>query len=82
MEGQNVTTNRVSVTRTQRDRDGNAGMTEVHGFYGTVEEAKGHAETLGYLHHPDGQFHWRQFSLTTWGLMNGQVYTFILVSRR
>ena len=73
-------TNRASITRTPRDPQGNVGLIEQHGSYRTVAEAKGHAEVLGHRYHPNGSFHWKQFSPTTWGLMNGQVYTNILVS--
>lgn len=68
------------ITRTPRDRDRNAGIIEPYGARDTVEEAKGYAEKIGAFHYPGGDFHWRQFSDTTWGLMNGIAYTFILVS--
>lgn len=68
------------ISRIPRDKAGNVGMIEALGSRATVEEAQGYAETIGRLYHPNGSLHWKQFSATTWGLMNGQVYTNILVS--
>ncbi|MEU6261838.1 hypothetical protein [Saccharopolyspora shandongensis] len=71
---------RATIEHTQRDENGSGGIIEDHGGYPTVEQAKGYAEAIGHQFHPGGNFSWSQFSPTTWGLMNGQYYTNILVS--
>ena len=72
---------RVSVTENHRQPDGNAGMTESHGYFSSVEVAQARAEGIAMMRGKDGgSLHWRQFSPTTWGLMSGQLYTYILVS--
>jgi hypothetical protein len=69
------------ITRTERDRAGNAGTTEMLGSHPTVEVAKGYAEAIGCQHGArKDALTWREFSPTTWGLMNGQAYTYIRVS--
>lgn len=68
------------ITRTQRDWQGNAGLIESHGSYSTLAEAQGYAVAVGRRYFPTGRMYWREFSATTWGLMCGQLYTFVLVS--
>lgn len=71
---------RATVTENHRDSNGNAGMSELHGIHETVEEAKSHALRVASRKHGYKNLHWKQFSPTTWGVMNGQVYTFVIVS--
>lgn len=63
-----------------RDAQGNAGMIEDLGSHPTIDTAKTHAEAHALRTNPNGNLHWRQFSPTTWGLMDGQLYTYILIS--
>jgi len=69
------------ITQTNRDAQGNVGDIKALGSRPTVEEAKSYAMDIGAMHHPNGSLHWKEFSPTTWGLMAGQVYTNILVSK-
>ena len=60
----------------------NGGFHEMIGTYPTVEDAKSEAFDYGAAKVGDFRnFRWRQFSETTWGLMNGGLWTDILVSR-
>lgn len=71
---------RASVTMNHRDAQGNAGMAEMLGDHPTVDVAKGYAEAYALRTHPNGNLHWRQFSPTAWGLMDGQLDTHVLIS--
>jgi hypothetical protein len=71
----------ASITRTPNDRAGNAAMTEILGDRPSVEEAQLEAAGLAGLYgHGYESLHWKQFSPTTWGLMDGGRYTHILVT--
>lgn len=70
---------RARITKQNRDAQGNAGMIQELGDHPTVEVAKGYAEAYARRTHPNGNLHWRQFSPITWGLMNGQTDTGILI---
>jgi hypothetical protein len=68
------------VTHTARDAQGNAGLVQVLGSYDNETDARATGEMYAAAKGATA-LHWRQFSSTTWGLMAGQVYTYILLSR-
>ena len=73
---------RFMVTHTDRDRHGSMGMTKTLGRADSLDEAKALAEAEAPgCETISGALHWRGFSPTTWGLMSGQLYTFVLVTK-
>lgn len=69
------------LTQTPRDANGNAGQTQILGFFASAEDARANGEMYARATGTTNHLHWREFSPTTWGLMNGPVYTYILLSR-
>jgi hypothetical protein len=66
------------ITRTVQTAHGDA--TDVLDHCETLEEAQELAITAGRLHHPNGDFRWKQSSPRTWLLMDGQAWTSIRVT--
>jgi len=69
------------LTHTPQDANGNVGMIQILGFFASAEDARADGEMYARATGATNHLHWREFSSTTWGLMNGQVYTHILLSR-
>lgn len=72
---------RAVITEMKRGPAGNlAGRIDHGGDHPTVDGAKRAAEEIAWSTHDDDALHWRRFSPVAWGLMDGDTYTFILVS--